>query len=131
MSGLKSFEDIENEIEDEITKSFIERNGDGEDEEYILIMQAPDAVICEMACGLLDENNITYIKRSDDSLGIFGVAMHSMIYVIKQDFERANEILTGYGFIGGKSSENGKNEEQDKENISKNDQDTPEELKDN
>ena len=48
-----------------------------------------------------------------------------LIYVLKQDFEKSNEILNEYGFIGDKPS--GDNNESNNPN----DSDTPDELKDN
>ncbi len=96
--SLRSINDIENDVENEILESYRERFVEN-DEEYTLLIEAPNGVVCDMACGLLEDNDIKYVKKADDTLGIFGFSMHPKIYVLTEQFERAADILSEYGFF--------------------------------
>lgn len=96
--SLRSINDIENDVENEILESYRERFVEN-DEEYTLLIEAPNGVVCDMACGLLEDYDIKYVKKADDTLGIFGFSMHPRIYVLTGQFERAAEILSEYGYF--------------------------------
>ncbi len=114
--SLRSINDIENDVEREILESYRERFVEN-DEEYILLIEAPNGVVCDMACGLLEDYDVKYIKKADDSLGIFGFSMHPKIYVLTEQFERAAEILSEYGFFD--APEEAADEEEPNENKDK------------
>ncbi|HOT74674.1 MAG TPA: DUF2007 domain-containing protein [Candidatus Wallbacteria bacterium] len=98
--GLRSIEDIENQVEDEILRNAEERYRDENDREYVLVLKAKDLIMADMAEGLLNDNDIEVIKKSDSAKGIFGVSMFPpALYVPAEDFERAFDILSGCGFF--------------------------------
>ena len=61
--SLRSINDIENDVENEILESYRERFVEN-DEEYTLLIEAPNGVVCDMACGLLEDNDIKYVKKA-------------------------------------------------------------------
>lgn len=98
--GLKSIDDIEDQIEEEIMRRAEERYKDENDREYVLVMSAKDSIAADMAEGLLNDNDIEVIKKSDSAHGIFGVTMFPpSLYVPAEDFERAFDILSECGFF--------------------------------
>ncbi len=98
--GLKSIEDIEDQIEREIIENAEQRYKDDNDREYVLVLKAENSIASEMAEGLLIDNNIEVIKKSNDARGLFGVTMFPpSLYVPADDFERAFEILSTFGFF--------------------------------
>lgn len=98
--GLKSIDDIEDQIEEEIMRRAEERYKDENDREYVLVLSAKDSIAADMAEGLLDDNDIEVIKKSDSAHGIFGVTMFPpSLYVPAEDFERAFDILSECGFF--------------------------------
>lgn len=98
--GLKSIDDIEDQIEEEIMRRAEERYKDENDREYVLVMSAKDSIAADMAEGLLNDNDIEVIKKSDSAHGIFGVTMFPpTLYVPAEDFERAFDILSECGFF--------------------------------
>jgi hypothetical protein len=63
-------------------------------------MSAKDSIAADMAEGLLNDNDIEVIKKSDSAHGIFGVTMFPpSLYVPAEDFERAFDILSECGFF--------------------------------
>ncbi len=97
---LRSIEDIENQIEQEIISGANERYKDEDDREYILVFDAKNSIAAEMAAGLLADNHIETLKKSNDARGVFGVAMFPpALYVPAEDFERAFDILSECGFF--------------------------------
>jgi hypothetical protein len=98
--GLKSIEDIEDQIEREISENAEQRYKDDNDREYVLVLKAENSIASEMAEGLLIDNGIEVIKKSNDARGLFGVTMFPpSLYVPAKDFERAFEILSTFGFF--------------------------------
>jgi|GEM_PF-5883467 len=96
--GLKSIEDIENEIENDILNG-CERFLDDRDREFVLVLDAKDLIASDMAAGLLGDNDIEVVKRSDGAAGVFGVTIFPpKLYVPLEDFERASAILAECGF---------------------------------
>lgn len=98
--GLRSIEDIEDQIEREIIENAEQRYKDDNDREYVLVLKAENSIASEMAEGLLIDNDIEVIKKSNDARGLFGVTMFPpSLYVPADDFERAFEILSTFGFF--------------------------------
>ncbi len=98
--GLKSIEDIEEQIEREIIENAGQRYKDDNDREYVLVLKAVNSIACEMAEGLLNDNGIEVFKKSNDSRSLFGVTMFPpSLYVPLEDFERAFDILSAFGFF--------------------------------
>lgn len=98
--GLRSIEDIENQVEEEILRRAEERYRDENDREYVLVMSAKDSISADMAEGLLNDNDIEVIKKSDNAHGVFGVTIFPpSLYVPAEDFERAFDILSECGFF--------------------------------
>jgi len=61
--ALRSIEDIENQIEQEIISGASERYKDDDDREYILVFDAKNSIAAEMAAGLLADNHIETLKK--------------------------------------------------------------------
>lgn len=97
--ALKPLDQIDSDVEDEVLARHEKITGDLAEGEYVLVFDANDQVVCEMAQGILDENDVAYIKKADDTLGIFGVAMHAKLYVKKEDCEFASSLLLECGFL--------------------------------
>ncbi len=98
--GLRSIEDIEDQIEREIIENAEQRYKDDNDREYVLVLKAENSIASEMAEGLLIDNGIEVIKKSNDARGLFGVTMFPpSLYVPADEFERAFEILSAFGFF--------------------------------
>ena len=115
--GLKSIDDIEDQIEEEIMRRAEERYKDENDREYVLVMSAKDSIAADMAEGLLNDNDIEVIKKSDSAHGIFGVTMFPpSLYVPAEDFERAFDILSECGFFD-ETEETGEADGNDSENT--------------
>jgi len=96
--GLKPIDQIDSDVEDEVLSRHENADASSE-EEYVMVFEAGDPVICEMVQDILEQNDIACIKKADDTLGIFGVAMHARLYVNKEDYDLASSLLLECGFL--------------------------------